>query len=206
MDGKRTIDSGAFASGAIARCSVRTLCVRLDDARALLAGNCHSHHWDLAPPAPSGPDFSRPQSAPDLDGSAQNRRIAGCADASHNGLSPRLRRLITDRLSERTSECLLSLYFDQDGICLGEDLLASDAIDAIIFQPDGLIRTCQRLNARTLVLAHNHPGGLARPSWSDTLSTREMARRAYVHGIALAEHLIVGREGIYSMRRSRMLT
>lgn len=56
-----------------------------------------------------------------------------------------------------------------------------------------------------MILAHNHPGGHALPSSADLRSTILLDRLARQRGLVLAEHLIVGAEGIFSMRRARLV-
>ena len=54
--------------------------------------------------------------------------------------------------------------------------------------------------AKALVIAHNHPNGIAKPSDTDketTASIRDFMNRL---GVALIDHIIIGADGIYSMR------
>jgi DNA repair protein RadC len=50
------------------------------------------------------------------------------------------------------------------------------------------------------VLVHNHPSGNLKPSPGDIDITREIARALEGVGIALHDHLIVGRNGHVSLR------
>ncbi len=71
------------------------------------------------------------------------------------------------------------------------------------------------VNATTVVLAHNHPGGVALPSAEDVLTTKRIARALLTVDILLLDHIIVsdddfvslGLSGKYSLEeiRSEML-
>ncbi len=74
----------------------------------------------------------------------------------------------------------------------------------VLFAPLRLIDRGILLDARSLVIIHNHPDGIPMPSMSDLAATRHLAQLAWSRGIVLAEHLIVGRTQIFSMRRSRI--
>lgn len=54
-------------------------------------------------------------------------------------------------------------------------------------------------------VAHNHPHGEASPSDSDVLFTRNVINTLSKLGAVLADHIIVGAEGAFSMRESGLL-
>lgn len=56
-----------------------------------------------------------------------------------------------------------------------------------------------------IVMAHNHPSGIARPSEADIATTREAARFLALLGIGLSDHLIFTVDGHFSFRRAGLL-
>ena len=60
-------------------------------------------------------------------------------------------------------------------------------------------------NASSVVIAHNHVGGLAIPSREDEVSTGHIKRALELVGITLADHVIVCGEDYISMMDSGML-
>lgn len=62
-----------------------------------------------------------------------------------------------------------------------------------------------RLGATQVVLAHNHPGGLALPSESDMAVTRNVEAALRLVDIQLADHIIVADNDFVSMRASRYI-
>ena len=59
-----------------------------------------------------------------------------------------------------------------------------------------------RCKAVTVILAHNHPGGLALPSYEDVQTTRRLAKALYSAEVILMDHVIVAGKDYLSMRRS----
>lgn len=59
-------------------------------------------------------------------------------------------------------------------------------------------------NASTVVLAHNHPSGLAIPSTEDQLTTRQLAAALSAVDIVLADHMIMADEEYVSLKQSGM--
>jgi len=61
------------------------------------------------------------------------------------------------------------------------------------------------LDARQMLIAHNHPSGDATPSNTDIRQTKELLGQAKCLGVTLIDHLVVGRRRVISMRESRLL-
>lgn len=59
--------------------------------------------------------------------------------------------------------------------------------------------------ATGLILAHNHPSGMAEPSKADIEITYRVRSAAHATGLSLFDHLIVTRTGHYSFRAARQL-
>ncbi|HMO75049.1 MAG TPA: JAB domain-containing protein [Sphingopyxis sp.] len=56
-----------------------------------------------------------------------------------------------------------------------------------------------------VLMAHNHPSGIARPSDADRAATREAAQFLALLGIMLSDHLIFTPDGHFSFRRAGLL-
>lgn len=56
-----------------------------------------------------------------------------------------------------------------------------------------------------LLMAHNHPSGIARPSDADLAATRDAVRLLALLGIALSDHLIFTDDGHFSFRHAGLL-
>ena len=58
------------------------------------------------------------------------------------------------------------------------------------------------VNATSVVLAHNHPSGIALPSQADIAATERLSTALDAVGIVLADHIIVSDEDFVSMAAS----
>ena len=58
------------------------------------------------------------------------------------------------------------------------------------------------VNATTVILSHNHPGGLALPSGDDVLTTRKVAAALQSVEIVLADHIIIADDDYVSLIQS----
>lgn len=62
-----------------------------------------------------------------------------------------------------------------------------------------IVETALGANATTVVLAHNHPSGLALPSGEDVQTTRRVAAALSTVDIGLADHIIVADDDFVSL-------
>jgi len=58
--------------------------------------------------------------------------------------------------------------------------------------PSSIFRAAIIAGASSIVMAHNHPSGVVEPSNQDYICTRRMQEAAYLLGINLLDHIIVG--------------
>ncbi len=65
-----------------------------------------------------------------------------------------------------------------------------------------IMETALSLNATTVVLAHNHPSGIAVPSGDDIQTTRRLAAALSAVDIHLADHIVVADDDYVSMVQS----
>ena len=65
-----------------------------------------------------------------------------------------------------------------------------------------IMETALAVNASTVVLAHNHPSGVAIPSADDIQTTRRVAAALSAVDIHLADHIVVAEDDYVSMVQS----
>ena len=103
-------------------------------------------------------------------------------------------------------EQVYALYFDDRNSLIKWERLAEGGSNESAVSPRALAQRAVRLGATQVVLAHNHPGGLALPSQADLDFTASVGRVLYPLGIRLLDHIIVDSEGDYlSMEQTRRL-
>jgi DNA repair protein RadC len=67
------------------------------------------------------------------------------------------------------------------------------------------VKRALELSAFALILVHNHPSGDPTPSSADIKMTRDIVDIAKPLGIAVHDHIIVGREGHASLKGLRLI-
>ena len=80
--------------------------------------------------------------------------------------------------------------------------VAEGSVNSVGISVRKIVETALAVNASSVVLAHNHPSGLALPSSEDVLTTRRIAVALDAVGILLADHIVVAEEDFVSMADS----
>ena len=78
-------------------------------------------------------------------------------------------------------------------------------VDHAPVYPREIVRRALALRARGFVLVHNHPSGDVMPSAEDMSMTAQIIAAARVVGLHVADHLIVGRDHVLSMKEAGLL-
>lgn len=79
------------------------------------------------------------------------------------------------------------------------------SVNSAAFDIRQLVGTAIRTNAASVVIAHNHPGGIALPSAKDIQTTRKIMSILNQLGIQLTDHLIYASNDYVSLAQSQSL-
>lgn len=88
-------------------------------------------------------------------------------------------------------EAIMVLSLDSSGRVLGADYLGDGTVNFSTIIPRMILEKLSAKGADTVILAHNHPGGLAEPSENDVTSSLALERSLNSCGITLKAHYIV---------------
>ena len=83
--------------------------------------------------------------------------------------------------------------------------VSSGSLNASIVHPRELFQRAILANCASLILAHNHPSGVALPSQQDVLTTRQIQEALAPLNIRLADHIVVADNDYVSMAESGLL-
>ena len=81
-----------------------------------------------------------------------------------------------------------------------EVMLYRGTLDMVPIRPAEVFKEAIRVNAASVVLAHNHPSGEASPSPQDVTLTELVDQVGSMLGIAVLDHIVVGQQTWTSLR------
>lgn len=96
------------------------------------------------------------------------------------------------RMRHLDHELFCCLYLDNRHRVLRFDELFRGTIDGTSVYPREVVKEALAVNAAALILAHNHPSGVAEPSQADERITRRLKSALELVDIRLLDHLIIG--------------
>ena len=100
-------------------------------------------------------------------------------------------RYLIDHYLEYDHEEVYAAFFNDDLVFLGEMVVYSGDINSAGFSLRGVVKELERLGARYVLLAHNHPEGPAIASLDDLDTNRDIRDYLYECGAELLEHFVV---------------
>jgi DNA repair protein RadC len=107
--------------------------------------------------------------------------------------SPRTTRdYLRMRLRDLPHEVFCCLYLDNRHRVIAFDELFRGTIDGATVHTREVVKQALARNAAAVILAHNHPSGVAEPSQADELITRRLRDALSLVDIRVLDHLVVG--------------
>ena len=100
---------------------------------------------------------------------------------------------------ERTEQFRI-LFLDKKNILLRDEVQQRGTIDHAPVYPREVVKRALELGASALILVHNHPSGDPTPSRADVEMTKEVQKAAAALGLAVHDHIVIGRQGHASLR------
>jgi DNA repair protein RadC len=97
------------------------------------------------------------------------------------------------------------LYLDKKNALIADEVQGEGTVDHTPVYPREVVKRALELSATALVLVHNHPSGDPTPSRADIQMTQQIVDIAKPLGIAIHDHIIVGRDGHASFRGLKLI-
>lgn len=120
-------------------------------------------------------------------------------------LGDSLDEYLTVRLRPERVEVFLVLFLDAQQMIIADEEMARGTIDSAGIYTREIIRRCLELDAKAIVLAHNHPMSQADPTPWDIDLTREIIKAAWLFRILVRDHIIVSRNSLFSFMTNNLL-
>lgn len=110
-----------------------------------------------------------------------------------------VRRYLKARLVTRTHEVFACLFLDTRHRVIAYEELFAGTLDGAAVYPREVVRRALEHNAAALILAHNHPSGVAEPSDADIAITRRLIQALGTVDIRVLDHMVVGHGNVVSL-------
>jgi DNA repair protein RadC len=109
------------------------------------------------------------------------------------------RNYLTARLRGNSNEVFACLFLDNRNRIIQYEELFSGTINGTSVHPRQIAQRALSHNAAGVILAHNHPSGVAEPSQADRQITQHTKDALALMDIRILDHLIIGEGEIASL-------
>jgi DNA repair protein RadC len=105
----------------------------------------------------------------------------------------RVKQYLQLQLSERAHEVFGVLFLDSQNRMLSFEELFRGTLTQTSVYPREIVKRALELRAGAVILAHNHPSGVAEPSRADELLTGALKNALSLVDVKVLDHVVVGK-------------
>jgi DNA repair protein RadC len=95
------------------------------------------------------------------------------------------------KLASRKEEAFVCIWLDAQHRVIGIEEAFTGTLTQTSVYPREIVKSALRHNAAAVIFAHNHPSGVAEPSRSDELLTRDLREALALIEVKVLDHFIV---------------
>ena len=103
------------------------------------------------------------------------------------------------QLRDRPQEVFAVVYLDNRHHVLSYQELFYGTLNGATVHPREVVKSALKHNAAAIIIAHNHPSGVAEPSHADTTLTAKLKESLGLVEVRLLDHLVIGDGEFVSM-------
>ncbi len=134
------------------------------------------------------------------------RHISATLKAGDALTSPDLvRQYLITELRHQQQEVFSVLFLDNQHRLLRYEALFYGTLDSASVYPREVVKKALAHNAAAVILAHNHPSGVAEPSQADERITERLKQALELVGVRILDHLIIGDGSVSSFAERGLL-
>jgi DNA repair protein RadC len=115
------------------------------------------------------------------------------------------RAFLLAQLRDRPYEVFCCLHLDNRHRLIAFEEMFRGTIDGASVHPREVVRQTLAHNSAAVILAHNHPSGVAEPSQADELITQRLKEALALVDVRVLDHVIVGDSGCLSFAEQGLL-
>ena len=97
------------------------------------------------------------------------------------------------------------LFLDKRNQLIADEVQQVGTVDHTPVYPREVVKRALELSATGMILVHNHPSGDPTPSHADIQMTQQIVAMAQPFGIAVHDHIIVGKDGHASLKGLKLV-
>lgn len=114
-------------------------------------------------------------------------------------------QFLTAKLAHKDHEVFCVIYLDNRHRVTSFSEIFRGTVDGTAVYPREIVKEALRFNAAAVILAHNHPSGVAEPSAADERITKRLKSALELIDIRVLDHVIIAGSNSVSMASRGLL-
>lgn len=111
---------------------------------------------------------------------------------------------VFDFLKFETKEHFLVANLTSQNQINAYEVVGIGTVDTVALRTSEILRSAILTNMPTVVLVHNHPSGISKPSDSDIRFTSKVIAAAKHFDIEVLDHVVIGKDEFTSIKKGRL--
>ncbi len=108
-------------------------------------------------------------------------------------------------IGNKKNEVMRAVYLDSQNRRIHAENLSEGTVAEAVAFPRKIVESALKYRAISVIIAHNHPGGVAEPSDNDDKITGQIKSALQTVGISLQDHLVIAGDEYFSYRKTGYL-
>lgn len=108
-------------------------------------------------------------------------------------------------IGHKSNEVLFAIFLNSKNEVLATKELSEGTVSQASAFHRKIVEEALKQKATSIILAHNHPGGIAEPSEHDESITTEIRKALALIEISLQDHIILANNEYYSFKRNNLI-
>ncbi len=116
---------------------------------------------------------------------------------------------VVDFLKNRIGTCeeekMYAVFLNASNKVLDCKVISEGTVARSAVYPSQIVKESILINARSTIVAHNHPGGICKPSQNDIIATEAIQKALKTVEVVLLDHIIVTDDDYYSFKDNGLI-
>lgn len=108
-------------------------------------------------------------------------------------------------IDDPTKEHFMVAYLNKRNIVIKVERISTGGVSKAPADPKVIFKNALLKDATAVILCHNHPSGIAKPSTEDQKMTRQLVAAGKILDIDVLDHLIIGENSYFSLAEEGMM-
>ncbi|MEA3499103.1 MAG: JAB domain-containing protein, partial [Campylobacterota bacterium] len=106
---------------------------------------------------------------------------------------------------DKKQEYFLTIYLDGANHICETRIITIGTLNQSLVHPREVFAPAVENRCASIIVAHNHPSGVLKPSREDLLVTKRLKESGKLLGIELLDHVIIGKDGFIGLKDNDMM-